>query len=92
MVITFDAAKRERTLASRGVDFLDAAEVFAGVTVTRPDQRRDYGEERWITAGMLRDRFVVIAWTQRGVSRRVISMRYGHGHEEDDWFRNVDRS
>jgi uncharacterized protein len=30
MGITFDPAKRARTLAERGLDFADAAEVFAG--------------------------------------------------------------
>ena len=30
MAITFDPAKRERTLSERGLDFADAGEVFAG--------------------------------------------------------------
>jgi len=33
MRITFDPAKRERTLAERGLDFEDASLVFEGVTV-----------------------------------------------------------
>jgi len=32
MRITFDPAKRKKTLAERGLDFADAALVFAGVT------------------------------------------------------------
>jgi len=34
MRITFDSAKRARTLAERGLDFMDAALVFAGTLVT----------------------------------------------------------
>jgi uncharacterized DUF497 family protein len=48
MRILFDPSKRERALAERGLDFLDAAEVFAGPTVEWDDDRADYGEKRII--------------------------------------------
>jgi uncharacterized DUF497 family protein len=38
--ITFDADKRDWTLAKRGLDFADAAEVFAGVTLDRDTASR----------------------------------------------------
>jgi uncharacterized DUF497 family protein len=82
MTITFDPAKRAITLKERGLDFADAAKVFAGPTATWPDARFAYGEARQITAGLLGGRMVVIVWTQRGASRRVISMRYCHAKEE----------
>src|SRR5687767_9144166 len=44
MEISFDPAKRARTLSERGLDFADAARVFAGPTVTIEDDRQDYGE------------------------------------------------
>jgi uncharacterized protein len=71
-VITWDEAKRRRTLNERGLDFADAELVFAGRTMTLPDNRRDYREERFITAGWLRDRFVVVVWTPRDGGRRII--------------------
>jgi uncharacterized DUF497 family protein len=40
MRITFDPAKRQRTLAARGMDFEDAAEVFAGPTLEVEDSAR----------------------------------------------------
>lgn len=86
MLISFDMAKREQTLRERGLDFLDASAVFAGETATATDTRRDYGEIRFITAGFLLGRFVVIIWTPRDFSRRVISMRYGHDDERDEFF------
>jgi uncharacterized protein len=46
MDISFDPAKRDKTLAERGLDFADAGLVFAGVTATVQDMRRDYGEDR----------------------------------------------
>ena len=85
MVITFDPAKRELTLRERGLDFADAAIVFAGRHATIADDRKDYGEPRFITAGRLRGRMVVLVWTPRGSARHVISMRYTHAKEERRW-------
>jgi len=79
--ITFDPAKRAKTLEEGGIDFGDAAIVFDGDYISVPDVRRDYGEPRFITVGELRGRFMVIAWTPRGNTRRVISMRHCHEYE-----------
>jgi uncharacterized protein len=65
------------TLAERGLDFAEAELVFEGRTTTLPDERRNYGEPRFITAGWLRDRFVVVVWTPRDGGRRIISMSTG---------------
>ena len=85
MTNSWDEAKRRTTLAERGLDFADAKLVFAGRTMTLPDERRNYGEPRFITAGWLRGRFVVLVWTPRDGERRIISMRYGHADEEAYW-------
>jgi uncharacterized protein len=82
MKITFDSAKRDRTLEERGLDFGDAAEVFAGTTFDRVDDRQEYGETRIITVGHLRGRMVVIGWTQRGHARHVFSMRKANDREK----------
>jgi len=81
MRITFDQAKGDKTLTERGLDFADAGAVFAGVTVTTPDDRQDYGEPRFITAGLLLGRMVVLVWTPRGTARRIISMRKANERE-----------
>jgi uncharacterized DUF497 family protein len=81
MKITYDAAKRSKTLEERGLDFEDAPQVFSGPTVTAPDVRSDYAEERFITFGVLYGQEVVIVWTQRGEARRIISMRYANERE-----------
>jgi len=41
--ITFDPDKRDSCLRDRGLDFADAIEVFAGLTIDTPDRRRDSG-------------------------------------------------
>ena len=85
MRITFDPSKRARTLAERGLDFADAALVFAGLHATVEDTRRDYGENRFITAELLLGRLLVLVWTLRGAARRIISMRHAHAEEETRW-------
>lgn len=75
MKITFDPAKRTATRQQRGLDFLDAAEVFAGRELTVEDTRREYGERRLQTVGYLAGRMVMVVWTPRGDARHVISMR-----------------
>ena len=74
MGIIDDSAKRDKTLDERGLDFELAAEVFAGMTLTQPDLRTNYGEQRFTTAGWLHGRIVVMVWTPRGADRRIISM------------------
>jgi len=87
--ITFDPAKRDRTLRQRALDFARAVEVFSGRTATVVDDRRDYDETRFITAGHLDGRLVVMVWTQRGEARHIISMRHCHAEEEEIWHRRM---
>lgn len=81
MRVTYDASKRAMTLRERKLDFRDAAHVFDGPTLTLVDDRQDYGELRYQTYGMLAGRLVMIVWTPRPDSRRVISMRHCHERE-----------
>lgn len=92
MRITFDPAKRELTLHERGLDFGEAAEVFATEVATRLDARLDYGELRYVTAGFLGGRMVVLVWTPRGDARHVISMRHAHAREQRRWQERMGRS
>lgn len=89
MRITFDPAKPALTLRHRGVDFARAGEVFSGRTATIVDDRFDYGETRFICAGHLDGRLVVMVWTQRAQARHIISMRYCHAKEEEIWLRRM---
>jgi hypothetical protein len=80
--ITFDPAKRAKTLADRGLDFADAAKVFAGITLEVEDTRKDYGEMRIICIGHLEGRMVVVGYTPRGAGRHVFSMRKANEREQ----------
>ena len=83
MRITFDPAKRAKTLADRGLDFEDAAQVFGGATFEIEDQRKDYGETRVICFGLLAGRMVVVGYVPRGNTRHVFSMRKANEREKE---------
>ena len=82
MQIEFDAAKRAATLMARELDMARAGEVFSGATLTAEDDRRDYGEDRFITVGFLDGSMVVVVWTPRKVGARIISMRKANDREQ----------
>lgn len=81
--VEYDPAKRSATLRDRGLDMADAGGVFEGETITVEDDRRDYGETRYITVGFLADRMVFVAWTSREGARRIISMRKANAREQE---------
>jgi uncharacterized DUF497 family protein len=82
MRLTFDPVKRDKTLLDRGLDFLDAAVVFSGLTVDVEDTRKNYGERRFICYGMLSGRMVVVGYTPRGAGRHIFSMRKANEREQ----------
>lgn len=82
MRVSFDPAKRAKTLVERGLDFEDAAIVFRGTTIEIEDTRKNYGEPRIICYGRLSGRLVVIGYTPRGATRHVFSMRKANDREK----------
>jgi uncharacterized DUF497 family protein len=83
MQVTFDPAKRAKTLTERGLDFADAAIVFEGDTLEVEDDRKDYGEVRIICFGLLAGRMVVVGYSPRGADRHVFSMRKANEREQN---------
>jgi len=91
MDISYDPEKRAKTLAERGLDFDDAVQVFAGTTIDLLDDRKDYGEIRWLTYGLLKGRTVALVWTPRGKNRHIISMRKANEREKKIYEAQLDR-
>ena len=89
MKIVWDQAKRRTNLRKHGFDFADGEEVFAGITCTIEDGRFDYGEQRFLSLGMLRDTVVVIAHTETPREIRIISMRKATRNEQILYFQNI---
>jgi hypothetical protein len=81
--------KRQATLRKRGLDFADAELVFAGPTFTFEDDREDYGEQRWVSLGLLRGIVVVIVHTETEDEIRILSMREADRDEQILFFTNL---
>lgn len=79
--LTWDEAKRQKAKDDRGIDFSDAAIVFAGPTFEFEDVRHHYGECRMICFGLLAGRMVAIGYVQRGEKRHIFSMRKANERE-----------
>lgn len=76
MELVWDADKAEANVEKHGLDFEDAARVFAFPMRVRLDDREDYGEDRSLGYGMLEGRVVAVVFTEpRPDSVRIISMR-----------------
>ena len=89
MRFIWDENKRQSNLSKHGFDFIDASSVFAGATFTYEDDRFAYGEQRFITLGLLDQTLVTIAHTESNNEIRVISMRRGTKREQLIFFRNL---
>ena len=85
----WDEAKREANLQKHGLDFVDAEEVFAGTTITLEDRRCDYGEQRFVTFGLLERVLVAIVHTEQTGTIRLISMRKATRSEKKSYLSTI---
>ena len=82
MLFEWDDAKNERNIQQHSIDFLDVPALFDGPMLTERDGRMDYGEDRWVSIGMLSTVTAVVVWTERdGDIIRLISARKANKHE-----------
>lgn len=77
----WDEEKRQETLRERGIDFLYAALIFEGETVTIVDDRQDYGETRYLALGVVSEVIFAVVYTMRGDNIRIISARKARKRE-----------
>ena len=83
MKFTWDATKSGINRQKHGVDFADVPTVFDYPMVTFLDQRKEYGEDRWIGIGWLGDILAVVVFTEPAAGTiRIISSRKANRHEQ----------
>ncbi len=83
MAYTWDEEKNRANIGKHGIDFLDVPAMFLHPMVTFPDQRKDYGEERWIGIGILKTLLAVVVFTEpKPDTIRIISARKATRNEE----------
>ena len=88
MNFTWNEAKRKTNLKKHGLDFADSEKV-SGYTLTRPDTRFAYTENRFSTIGLLGVEVVVIAHTETADEIHIISMRKAERHEQKNYFASL---
>ncbi len=82
MRFEWDEDKHRANIQKHKIDFADVPAVFNGPMLVELDEREDYGEERWIGMGFLRDIVVVVVFTERRQDTiRIISARKVSKHE-----------
>lgn len=81
MDISFDPAKNERNIETHGISFERAAEFQWDGALHREDTRRDYGECRIRTIGLIGSRVYVLVHTPREGRVHVISLRKANKRE-----------
>jgi uncharacterized DUF497 family protein len=89
MEFEWDEAKRLSNLDKHGIDFLDVEEVFDGDIVTVEDDRYGYGEQRFVTFGVLQGRIVSVTYTDRGDVVRLISIRRATKYEQRTYYAQI---
>jgi uncharacterized DUF497 family protein len=83
MEITFDPGKDAIDLQKHGVSLADAMRRDCDGMLTRPDTRRDYGEERYLDVALLGDRLYSVVFPPRDETLRIISLRKASDREMD---------
>lgn len=89
MEYEWDEAKRLANLRKHGIDFLDIPDVFDGDILTVEDDRYSYGEQRFITLGLLQGRVVAVVHTEREDCTRIISARKATNYERRIYFKQL---
>ena len=91
MEFEWDEAKRQKTIFERNVDILYAAAIFEGVFITRLDDRFDYGEDRWISVGLVEGECFIVVHTERAGVTRLITAWKGGEHDRAEYQAGIDR-
>lgn len=81
MQYEWDENKRLVNLEKHGLDFTDCIRFEWGDAVILPDERKDYGESRFVAYGFCCGHFVALAFTPRGGTVRIISFRKANSRE-----------
>ena len=62
-------------LDKHNIDFADVIHLFKNPYLTKEDKRKDYGEKRWIALGIIKNGIIVVVFTFRKHTIRIISAR-----------------
>lgn len=81
MPVSYDPAKSKRNEAERGLAFSLADEFDWSAALVVEDTRKDYGERRYQTIGMIGEVLHMLVFTPRDGAVPVISLRKANQRE-----------
>ena len=89
MEYQWDETKRLTNLRKHGIDFTDVPALFDGDILMVEDERLDYGEQRFVTFGLLKGRVIAVVHTERENHIRIISARKATKYEQQTYFKQL---
>ena len=85
----WDSEKCLININKHGIDFFDVLATFDGDILTIEDDRYEYGEQRFLTYGLLQDVVVAIVHTYPEDAIRIISARRASKNEQRAYFEQI---
>ena len=90
MQFEWDDDKNESNVRKHGVSFETAKRIFEGPVLTWLDDRQDYGEDRFISIGVVDAiAVIVVAHTDRSGRMRLISARPASRKERQQYHEQI---
>jgi uncharacterized DUF497 family protein len=88
---TWDPDKNLANVRRHGIAFQDAARIFDGPTVERPDDRFEYGEVRVYAIGLVNGIEITVIYTDRkSDERHLISAWRAEPHERRYFWQHLE--
>ena len=83
MKFEWSEQKNRKNIRRHGIDFNDVIEAFRHPMLVSLDDREDYGEDRWIGIGLIKNSVIVVVYLERDDQERIriISARKALRHE-----------
>lgn len=91
MTFEWNEQKNQENIRRHGIDFIDAVEAFRHPMLTYLDDREDYGEDRWVGIGLMKNSVVVVVfleWDEQDRTR-IISVRKALRHERENYEKEI---
>ena len=91
MRFEWDEQKNRENIRRHGIDFTDVIETFHHPMLAYLDDREDYGEDRWIGIGLMKNTVVVVVYVEWDEQDRIriISVRKALRHERRKYEKGV---
>ena len=87
----WDQTKNASNRRIHRIAFEEAIRMFEGAVLGWPDERFDYGEERWIAIGVAGEKEIVVVYVEQDDQRRIISARQTTRRERELYWRTLEK-